>query len=82
MQGAEGMRDRDNGDAVVPAASGSALEVGQAQGVLHLPAVVLDAPAELGEPDQRGQRHAGGQVGQPELHRIREGRIFMDAMVC
>ena len=49
------------------------LEVGQAHGLFHLPVVVFDAPPELGEPDQCGQRCVGGQVGEPELDRFRFG---------
>lgn len=47
MQGAEGMADGDQGP-VGPAVPGPALEMGQAHGLLHLPVVVLDPPAELG----------------------------------
>ncbi len=54
---------------MVPAGPCPALEVGQAQGLFHLAVVVLDAPAELGESDQGGQRGVGGQVGEPELDR-------------
>lgn len=32
--------------------------MGQAQDLLYLAVVVLDAPAELGQLPQRGQRHA------------------------
>lgn len=55
LQGAEGVGDGDEGDVVVPAGPGAALEVSQAQGLFHLAVVVLDAPAEFGEPDQGGQ---------------------------
>jgi hypothetical protein len=34
LQGAEGVRDGDEGDVVVPAAPGPALEVGKSQGLI------------------------------------------------
>lgn len=61
------MRDGDEGDVVVPASPGAALEVGQAQDLLHFAVVVLDAPAQLCGAHEGGQRGVGGQVGQPEL---------------
>jgi hypothetical protein len=64
------MRDGDEGDVVVPASPGSAFEVGQAQGLLHLAVVVLDAPAQFRGAHEGGQRSVGGQVGQPKLHRF------------
>lgn len=43
LHGAEGVGDRDEGDVVVPARPGPALEVGQTEGLFHLTIVVLDA---------------------------------------
>lgn len=37
---------------MVPATEGAALEVGQAQGLLHLPVVVSNPPAEIGRSHQ------------------------------
>src|SRR5687767_13391527 len=51
FEGEKGVGDRHTGDVVMPAAVGAAFEVSQAEGVLEFAVVVLDAPAELGEPD-------------------------------
>jgi hypothetical protein len=50
---------------VVPAGPGTSLEVVQAESVLEFAVVVLDAPADLGQADQFGDRSVGEQVGQP-----------------
>jgi hypothetical protein len=47
LQGEERVRDGDEGDVVVPAAVGAALEVVKAERVLELAVVVLDPPAQL-----------------------------------
>ena len=57
------------GDVVVPARPGTPLEVVQAQAVLEVAVVVLDAPADLGRTDQVGDRGVGRQVGQPVIGR-------------
>src|SRR5665647_2856446 len=67
LQGEEAMRDRDERDVVVPAAKRAPLEVIEAERVLELAVVELDAPAQLGEAHQLEQRRLRGQVGQPVL---------------
>ena len=42
----EAVRDRDEGDVVVPAAVAAAFEVIESESVLQLAVVVLDAPAQ------------------------------------
>lgn len=41
----------------------------QAQAVLEFAVVVFDAPADLGQTDQVGDRGVGRQVGQPVISR-------------
>src|SRR5665811_1839300 len=55
LQREERVRDRDEGDVVVPAAVGAALEVVQAERCLELAVVLLDPPAQLCELHQRLQ---------------------------
>src|SRR3954452_19677602 len=55
FEGEEGVGDRDERDVVMPAAVGAAFEVIEAERVFEFAVVVLDAPAELAEPDQLGQ---------------------------
>ena len=55
-------------------ARGAALEVVQAQGGLALAVVVLDPPADLGQPDQLGQWRVRGQGGQPVVGGFGLGR--------
>ena len=69
FEGQEGVGDRDERDVVVPAAVAAALEVVEAEGVFELAVVVLDAPAQLGQPDQLGERGVGGQGGEPVVGR-------------
>ena len=52
-------------DVAVPAGEGSAFEVGQAEAGFQLAVVVLDPPADLGQPDELGDRGVFGQVRQP-----------------
>lgn len=70
LEGAEGVGGGDQGDVVVPPAPGAALEVGQAERMFHLAIVVLDAPAELRQPHECGQRCVRGEVREPELDRF------------
>ncbi len=63
------MGGRHEGDVVVPAGPGPAFEVVQAQAVFEFAVIVLDAPADLGQTDQVGDRCVGGQVGQPVIGR-------------
>src|SRR3954447_12327087 len=70
FEGEEGVRDRDERDVVMPAAVGAALEVVQAERVFEFAVVVLDAPAELAEPNQLTQWRVGGQAGEPVVGRF------------
>ena len=63
--GAEGLGEGGEGDVAVPAGEGSAFEVGQAEAGFQLAVVVLDPPADLGQPDELGDRGVFGQVRQP-----------------
>src|SRR4029453_225207 len=60
LQGDERVGGRDQGHVMMPAAEAAALEVVKTQAVFELAVVVLDAPAELGQPPQFLQR---GGVG-------------------
>src|SRR5450759_3781143 len=70
LQGEEAMRQADERDVVVPAAKRAPLEVIEAERVLELAVVLLDAPAQLGEAHQLEQRRLRRQVGQPVLRRL------------
>ena len=52
-------------DVAVPAGEGAAFEVVQAEAGFQFAVVVLDPPADLGQPDELGDRGVFGQVGQP-----------------
>src|SRR5919201_5964859 len=54
FEGEEGVGDGDQRDVVLPAAVAAALEVVEAERVLELAVVVLDAPADLGQTDEVG----------------------------
>src|SRR5665647_398214 len=60
LQGEEAVRQRDERDVVVPAAKRASLEVIEAERVLELAVVELDAPAQLGEAHQLEQRRLRG----------------------
>jgi hypothetical protein len=49
----------DQGGVVMPAVPGAAFEVVQAEGVFEFAVVVLDAPADLGQSHQFGDRDVG-----------------------
>ena len=51
-------------------AVGAAFVVIQAEALLEFAVVVLDAPAELREPNERHERRVGGQVREPVLDRL------------
>jgi hypothetical protein len=55
------------GPMMMEAAPGTALEMIEPQFLLEFLAVALDAPAQLGSPDQLLERRGGGEVGQPIL---------------
>src|SRR3990172_7637445 len=61
----EGVGEGDERHVVVPAPEGASLEVVEAERVLELPVVVLDAPAELREPHELGERGGGGGGAGP-----------------
>src|SRR5215469_11251231 len=52
---------------MVKSAPGTALEVIESQLLLEFKIVALDAPAQLGGPDQLLKRRGGREVGQPVL---------------
>src|SRR5512132_3848517 len=62
LQGDESVGGRDQGHMMVPAAEAAALEVVKAKAVFELAVVVLDAPAQLGQPHQLLKRGVVGQV--------------------
>src|SRR5579875_19788 len=62
LQGQECVRDRDQGDVVIPAAVGAAFEVIESESVFEFAVVMLDAPAQLPQPDQLLDRSVGGKV--------------------
>nr|BFD87932.1 hypothetical protein StreXyl84_73330 [Streptomyces sp. Xyl84] len=51
-EGEERLGGGEEGDVVVPAAPGTALEVVQSQSMLELAMIVLEPPAHLGPPHQ------------------------------
>src|SRR5215472_18920156 len=55
---------------MMEAAPGTALEVVESQLLLEFLEVALDAPAQLGQPDQLLKRRGGCEVGQPILGRF------------
>ena len=63
------MGDGDAGQVVVQPAIAVAFVVVEAEALLELAVVVLDAPAQLGQRHEPDQRRVGGQVGQPVLDR-------------
>src|SRR3954468_13191130 len=63
--GEEQVGSADQGDVTMPAGKGAALKVGKAQSGLEFAVVMLDPPADLGQPDQGPQPNVGGQSGQP-----------------
>ncbi len=63
--GEEQMSGRDQGDVTLPAGEGAAFEVGEAESDLQLAVVMLDPPADLGQPYQVPQPDVGRQSGQP-----------------
>lgn len=67
MFGEEGVGGGHEGEVVVPARPGPTFELVQVQAVFEFAVVVLDAPADLGQPDQIGHRGVGLQVGQPVI---------------
>lgn len=63
------------GGVVVPAQPGTTFEMVQSETGFQLPVVVLDAPADLRQPYQLGQRGVGGEGGEPVVGGfIRSGR--------
>ncbi len=66
----EGVGHAHQGDVMVPAAEGAALEVVEPQGVLHLAVVELDAPAQSGEAHEVEQARRLGKVAEPVLDRL------------
>lgn len=63
--GEEGLGSGHENDVVVPAWPGTAFEVVQAQAALEFSVVVLNAPADLGQADQIGDRGVGWEAGLP-----------------
>ncbi len=55
------------GGVVVPADPAAALEMVKSDTGFQFPVVVFDAPADLCEANQGGDRGVGGQVGDPEV---------------
>jgi hypothetical protein len=55
---------------VLQPAVAAAFVVIKAEALLEFAVVVLNAPAQLGELDERDQRGVGGQVRQPVLDRL------------
>jgi hypothetical protein len=70
LQGDNGVSGRDQRHVVVPTTEAAALEVVKTKAVFELAVVVLDAPAQLGQPDQLLKRGVLGQAGQPVLDRL------------
>ncbi len=63
------MRHADEGEVVVPADIGAALEVVEAEGVFEFAVVLLDAPAQFGQFGEPMDRSVGRKVGRPDVHR-------------
>src|SRR5260221_7454613 len=66
-QGAERGGEGGGGAGGVPAGEGGALEVVQAEAGLQLAVVVLDPPADLGQPGQLGDGGVRREVRQPAI---------------
>ena len=63
------MGDGNECDVVVKASPGAALEMIEADLTFHVLVVALDAPAQLGQSDERLEWSAIGQRGEPEALR-------------
>src|SRR5687767_11463527 len=63
--GQKAVGDADEGDVVLPAGPGAALEVIEAERVFELAVVLLDTPAQLGQRDESLKRRVGRKVGDP-----------------
>ncbi len=63
LRGEERVRDADQGDMVVPAGVGTALEVLEPQLVFEFPVAVLDPPAGPHAPTDGRTRRGTGQSG-------------------
>src|SRR5258708_2708604 len=75
--GAERLGEGGEGDVAVPAVERAALEVVQAEAGLQLAVVVLDPPADLGQPGQLGDGGVPREGRQPVIGGlIRFGRPF------
>lgn len=70
LQGEKGVRGGDQGDVVLPAGSGSAFVVVQAEAGLDFAVVMFDAPAQSRPPHQGALGRRGRQVRQPVLDRL------------